>query len=255
MANIYKNFVIHDRLIPKKYKFGYNFFWYYFDLDEVQQLSDKSILFSYNRFGFFSFYDKDHFSKGEMSLKETVTNFIKSNGVSDEIKSIKVLTNFRFLGYVFNPVSYFFVTTSIGETHCIIEICNTYKEIKPYFVHAKHFDGNKFDITTNKNFYISPFSALDNTMNFQIHLPKDDMFVHIFDYTKSGELELTTHLKGKSLPFTDGRLLINALAKPFATLQIIWAIHWHALKLFLLKVPYFKKDDNKHLQRGYQLWK
>ena len=255
MASIYKSFVIHHRLIPKQYKFGFHFFWYFFDLDELESLSNKSLFFSHNRFNLFSFYDKDHFNHGEINLKESVANFVRESGVKDQIISTRVLTNFRFLGYVFNPVSYIFVTTSTGETHCIIEICNTFKEVKPYFVHAKNYINNKFDITTAKNFYISPFAALDNIMNFKIFLPQKNVFIHIYDYKTNEELELKTHLKGTAIAFSDFELIRSALKKPFATLQILWAIHWHALKLYLLKIPYFKKGDNKHLQRGYQLWK
>lgn len=255
MTAIYKSFVIHNRRTPKVYKFGYNFFWYYFDLNDLEEMNRDYILFSYNGFNLFSFNDRDHFKIQGQSLKDSIKSFCLEHGVSDKIESIKALANLKFLGHVFNPVSYFYITTAKKETHCIIEICNTYKEIKPYFVHNKYFKNNKFDFTTQKDFYISPYCALDNTMNFKIGIPDKSLFINIFDYKKDGQLEISTHLKANKLKFSDRRLLINAFSKPFATIQIVFAIHWHALKLFLLKVPYFKKDENKHLQRGYQLWK
>lgn len=251
MNLVYKSHVIHDRRIPKKYKFGFNFFWYYMDLDRLDELDSSSKLISYNRFNLFSLYDKDHFQKNGKTIKEKLIDYLRSNGVTKKVKSTYILTNLRFLGYVFNPVCYYYITTEDEQKYCVIEICNTYLERKAYFIDSKFFDGEKFSIEVAKEFYISPFSPLDNTMKFVVTWPSENVKIDILDYQKDRKLEISTHLKAKSLVFSDLNLLKAAFLKPFATFQVIWAIHWHALILFLKKVPYFKKDDNKHLQRGY----
>lgn len=255
MAFIYKNHITHERILPKKYIFGFKFFWYFFDLDELKETSNKSKFFSYNSFNLFSFYDKDHLNRDGKSTKENIINFLKQNEECGEIKKIHIITNLRFLGYVFNPVSYFFIELQDGTEHCVIEIGNTYKEIKPYFVSNKHLKNNLFDITTPKMFYISPFSELENSMRFIITKPSQKIDVNILDYKPSGELELKAHLKGERLEFSDFGLIKAAIFKPFATLQIITAIHIHALKIFLKKIPYFSKDKDQHLQQGFYSWK
>lgn len=257
MSAIYKNFIIHERLIPRKYKFGFKFFWYYFDLDELEDLSQKSLFFSYNKFNLFSYFDKDHLDRNTNTTKENIIHFLKKNGIFSKCKTIKILTNLRFLGYVFNPVTYYFIETEDNNEYCVIEICNTYKEIKPYFVDGSNLNPkkNKFEVTAPKEFYISPFSDLNNYMKFKISKPDDYLKISISDFKKDHSLELRTALVGKRMAFNDKVLFASAIAKPFATLQIIIAIHWHALKLFLRRVPYFKKDNNKHLQKGYYLWK
>lgn len=251
MNKVFKSFVIHDRKIPKKYKFGFNFFWYLLDLDHIERFNQSTKWFSYNSFNLFSLYDSDHFQKNGDSIREKVSNFLKANQVSEELEEVKILTNLRFLGYVFNPVCYYFIKTKTQKKYCVIEICNTYKERKAYFVDHKYFDGKNFTAQVEKEFYISPFSALDNEMKFIIGWPENNIQIHIFDYLKDMQLELKTHLTGDASELTDKSLIKAAIMKPFATFQIIWAIHWHALKLYLKRIPYFKKDDNKHLQRGY----
>ncbi len=252
---IYKCHIVHDRILPKKYKFGFNFFWYSFDLDQLELLDKKSIFFSYNRFNLFSFWDNNHLKRNNFSTKKNVQLILAENGVYQEPKKVQILTNLSFMGYVFNPVTYYFILMDNGEQHCIIEVCNTYKEIKPYFVSSKNLKGNTFKITTNKEFYISPFSDLDNIMTFNISLPTQRLKVSISDYKKNQDLELRTALTGEMLSFNNSNLLRAAVLKPFATLQIIISIHWHALKLFLKRIPYFQKGSNKHLQRGFYLWK
>jgi DUF1365 family protein len=255
MAFIYKNYILHERILPKKYIFGFKFFWYFFDLDELEETSKKSKFFSYNSFNLFSFYDKDHLNRNNKTSKENVIDFLKENEELGEVKRINIITNLRFLGYIFNPVSYFFIEMVGGQEHCIIEIGNTYKEIKPYFVSNKHLKNNLFDVTTPKKFYISPFSELDNTMRFIISRPSEEINVNILDYQVKGDLELKANLKGIRQEFSDLGLIKAALLKPFATLQIIIAIHIHALRIFLKKIPYFSKDKDQHLQQGFYSWK
>ena len=36
---------------------------------------------------------------------------------------------------------------------------------------------------------------------------------------------------------------------PLLTLKVIGLIHWHALKLWLRGVPWYRKADSPHLQR------
>lgn len=252
---IYKNHVIHSRLLPKRYKFGFNFYWYLLNLKEIDQLAARSFLFSKNNFNLFSYHDFDHLYRDHSSTYSKVQRFMQENGFKGEISKAYLLTNLRFLGYVFNPVSYYFIEDTHKQKHCIIEIHNTYKEIKPIYVSPQHFKDGVFEITTAKEFYISPFSPLDNTMTFKVKWPREDISVHISDFRQDAQLELQTSLKGHRQIFSFKNLIITIVKKPFATLQIIMAIHYHALKLYLKRVPYFKKDDNKHLQRGYFLWK
>jgi DUF1365 family protein len=251
---LYRTIVVHQRFIPKPYKFKFNFSGFTWDLEELDKLSTNSLLFSRNKFNFYSFYDKDHFGEKQNSLKKNVLNFLKENNVHEKINRVTILTSCRILGYVFNPVSYIFC---YGEhnNYAIIEICNTFNEVKPYFVPASSFKGNRIQLSTNKNFYISPFADIDNQMTFKIQAPSEKVSIHIDDLKSTGELELVASLRGERQKLTDLKLLIYLFRFPLVTLRITFSIHWHALKLFLKRVPYYSKKHKLDIQQGFSTWK
>ena len=57
---IYIGSVIHKRFKPKVHFFKYNVFSLFLDLDEINELDQKILFFSYNKFNILSFFDKDH---------------------------------------------------------------------------------------------------------------------------------------------------------------------------------------------------
>ncbi len=57
---LYQCEVMHHRLTPREHKFNYSVFMFYLDLDEVSGLAERLRLFSYNKFNWFSFRDRDH---------------------------------------------------------------------------------------------------------------------------------------------------------------------------------------------------
>ncbi|MEO6979595.1 MAG: DUF1365 family protein, partial [Mucilaginibacter sp.] len=56
-------------------------------------------------------------------------------------------------------------------------------------------------------------------------------------------------LSGHKRPLKDSTLLLYFFSFPLITLKIIGLIHWQALKLWLKKIPYHKKDDDLELQK------
>jgi len=55
---------------------------------------------------------------------------------------------------------------------------------------------------------------------------------------------------GEAVPLNNRNLLAYSLRFPFITLKVITLIHWHALKLYLKKIPFHKKKEDPHLQTG-----
>ena len=253
-SGIIHSFVRHQRYFPKKYAFNYKFFWCLLDLDEIDDLTQRTWCFSRNKFNLFSFYDRDHLHLGQKSIKENVLSYLKGQGVTESILSIRLMTNPRILGYVFNPVSFYFIQSEI-RSYLIIQIGNTFSELKPYFVDQTHLKDGQWIYKTIKEFYISPFIALDNVMTFKISHKDDRVTVIIDDVTKDGDLELTASYAGKIEDWKTAKLLSNFFLLPLISFRIITAIHYHALKLYMMKIPYFKKSDSPHLQTGVYQWK
>lgn len=255
MSKLLKCKVRHTRLIPKKYQFDVNYFWLSIELTNLEELNKLSFL-SINKFNLFTFEENDYLPgiKG-LSLIEKVKNYCSENGMNEEIESANLVTSVRIMGYVFNPVSFYTIKTKDNNTYAIIEIGNTFNEIKPYFVDKKHIEGNKIEYRTEKEFYISPFASMQNYMVFKLNLKEDQMNITINDYTREDELELVTSMSGKESELTNKSLLYHFFRFPLMTLQVIVLIHWHALILFLKRIPYYKKSDETEFQKGYYVWK
>jgi len=247
------NHVIHARLLPKKYKFGFNFFWFHIDLDEITEVCQSIPFVSYNRFNLYSLYDRDHWYQSGLSLKENVLAHLKQQGLYIDVAKIVLVTSLRFLNYVFNPVSYYFITTTSGDRYCLIEICNTFKELKPILIQQPELDG-KFSIKTRKNFYVSPYTQLNEMMEFVIREDQEKMSINIKTFNQD-KIEVLTTLTGDKAPLTILGLMKATFRFPFQTLRVITAIHFHALVLFLKGLNYKKKSDDLDHQKGYVPWR
>src|ERR1700679_1550881 len=102
---------------------------FFLDLDELDSVPRKTFLFSRNRRNFYAFRDADHLPSGGGSLKENVTAYLASNGIGlARDARIMLLTLPRVLGYIFNPVSFYFCFDAAGEPICAVaEVGNTFR--------------------------------------------------------------------------------------------------------------------------------
>jgi len=241
---------MHHRFSPKVHKFHYRTFMWWIDLDELHLLSRKSWLFGYNRFNLFSFYDKDHMN-GELNgktTKENIAAYLKEQGVDRKGGKIYLLTNLRTMGYLFNPVSFYYCFNPDGSPLCAIaEVGNTYYEMKPFLL--SEFDGTSFNLRTKKYFYVSPFTNPDDEFNFSLALPGHQLNIKIDDYRDGNKFFIST-LTGTKKPISTKNIIGRFIRFPFITLQVIMLIHWQALKLWIKKVPYHAKAANPELQQN-----
>ena len=158
----------------------------------------------------------------------------------------------RVFGYLFNPVSFYFCFDRSGApAAAIAEVTNTFREMKPFFLRPDPTDAARgvFHLRVPKHFYVSPFSDVDVAFDFHLRLPGDRLAVRIDDYT--GERRtLTSTLAGGRRELTSARLAWFTLKYPALTLRVITLIHWHALRLWLKRVPWFAKAARAADQRG-----
>jgi uncharacterized protein len=240
---------MHHRVSPREHEFKYRVFMFYFDLDEIDHLHKRLKLFSKNRFNWFSFFDKDHLI-GDGSAKEKLKAFLKTKNIDWEGRAT-LLTNARTLGYVFNPISFYFCFDVNDQPICAVaEVCNTHKEMKLYLLDKDHLDEETFRLRTPKYFYVSPFSDLDTEFEFIFRIPSTTMQMRVDDY-KQGKRILLSALAGTQKKLTDANLLLYGLRFPLITLRIIGLIYWQAFKLKLKGLPFWKKNANMHLQKDY----
>lgn len=247
---LYRAQVMHHRLSPKRHQFSYQVFMFYIDLDEIDYLSRQLRFMSRNRFNLFNFRDKDHLQISTGNVREQILTYLQQQGITTPIGRIMLLTNLCTLGYQFNPVSFYYCFDTQGHPVCsVVEVCNTFGEMKPYLLDDTTLTRKGFRLNTGKYFYVSPFSDMDTQFDFDLSIPGGQLNIRIDDCHKSGERFLISTLKGEKKPLTDGMLLYYFFSFPLITIKVIWSIHWQALCLWLKKLPYHAKAANKDLQR------
>lgn len=241
---------MHARFTPKKYRLSQKIFMFYLDLDELDGLAKRSRFFSHNRFDLFDFRDSDHFPGESGSLRENFFAYLKTQGVTRMPAKVRMLTNVRVLGYVFNPVSFYFCFDEQDQPlQLVAEVGNTFGEQKPYFLGADKRVGDHYIDRQAKHYYISPFIPLDAELDFHVELPQDRFVIRVDDW-REGEKFFISSMTGRKRPFSDKNLLKMAACYPMVTLQVIAMIHWHAFRLWMKGVPHHKKEERPDLQRG-----
>jgi DUF1365 family protein len=182
-------------------------------------------------------------------LKQRVLAHLATQGIDLAGGRVLLVTLPRVLGYLFNPVSFYFCFDRSGTAvAALAEVTNTFKEMKPFLLGPETRSDGSFTLRVPKNFYVSPFSDVDVAFDFKLRVPADRLSVQIDNYV-GADRTLTSTLTGPRRPLTDGRLAWFTLKDPLITLKVIGLIHWHAFLLWLKNVPWFAKAARAADQR------
>ena len=236
---LYNGSVVHKRFKPKAHFFKYKVFSLYINLKEINKINKQIPFFSYNKFNLISFYDKDHGDRDGTSLNIWVKKKLEKAGIKKDINNIYLLCYPRIFGYVFNPLSIFFVFNKSSSLIAILyEVKNTFGEQHTYIFKTK--DSNLIKNHCYKKFHVSPFMDLNSTYNFKILKPGKKLSIIIDQRDREGKL-LFASQDGKKIELNSKNLLISYLKHPLMTFKIISAIHFEALRLWLKRIKFIKK--------------
>ena len=238
-SSIYNGTVIHKRFKPKEHFFKYKVFSLLIDLSELDILEKKINFFSYNSFNLISFFDKDHGERDGSSLIDWVKRNLKENNIFFEDIKIKLLCYPRILGYVFNPLSVFYVYDKKENLISILyEVKNTFGEQHTYIFKVKN--SNILQHSCSKKFHVSPFIEMNCNYYFKILKPGEKISVIIDQYQLNEKL-LYASQDGKRVDFTSRELIKSYIKHPLMTFKIISAIHFEAFKLWTKGLKFIKK--------------
>ena len=238
-SKIYTGKVIHKRFKPKEHYFKYNVFSLLIDLNELEEINKYIKFFSYNKFNIISFYDKDHGDRDGSSIKLWVKKNLRNIGIMTEDVRIKLLCYPRIFGYVFNPLSTYFIYNKHSELISIFyEVKNTFGEQHTYIFKAQ--DEKTVQNKCKKKFYVSPFIEMDCEYHFKTLNPKEQLSVVINQNDKDGKL-LFASQDGISKDFNNKNLILSYLTHPLLTFKIIGAIHYEAFKLWAKRIKLIAK--------------
>jgi uncharacterized protein len=256
-SSLYQCNIFHKRIKPVERQFSYSVFMMSLDLDELDQLVKKHWLFSRNHWNIYSIHDSDYFEKGtNQTIKQNLLDYLATQNFDITNVSRCILQTFpRIFGYQFNPVSFFYIEDSSGTVIATVaEVGNTFLEKKMFLVGQKDKRG-WFKLKTPKNFYVSPFSKVNDSFDFQIGPKNKKWAININDEDADG-IVLVSTIRGNQKEFTSLRLSWYIIRYPLLTLRVIILIHWHALLMWIRKFPISNKSgtaaDQTNVLRPHQ---
>ena len=241
-SKIYIGKVIHRRFKPKVHHFKYSVFSLLIDLDELDLINHKLLIFSYNKFNIISFFDKDHGERDGTSIKDWVKKNLINIGIEDKEIKIKLFCYPRIFGYVFNPLSVFFVFDKNEKIISVFyEVKNTFGEQHTYIFGIE--DSEQINNSCKKKFHVSPFIEMECNYKFRTSKPKDKISIIIDQSDKEGKL-LFASQDGVAKELNNKNLTISYIMHPLMTFKVIVAIHFEAFKLWLKGIKLIKKKIN-----------
>lgn len=238
---IYVGQVMHHRLLPKTHRFTYKNYLLRCSVANLEAL--KIPFFSLERFNLFSFYQKDHGARDGSSLDVWARTLLRANQINTVDGEIVLYALPRVLGYVFNPVSFWFCHDAQGDVRAILcEVNNTFGERHIYLLAQP--DQQPIEegqaLSCKKIFHVSPFMATEGSYRFNFHW-KDKAVFCINHHDDAGNLLLVTALSGQPSSYNSRNLLKLFMRFFWLTAAVVLRIHWHAFLLWSKGLKFFRK--------------
>jgi hypothetical protein len=238
---IYRGRVRHRRFAPRLHQFAYDLFMVYLDLDELDSVFRGRWLWSVERANVASFRRADHLGDPQEALAQSVRRLVVTATGATPAGPIRLLTHLRYFGHCFNPVSFYFCFDAADRrVECIVaEVNNTpWGERHCYVLPAGRAGGERGRWRFDKQFHVSPFMPMDLQYDWRFSSPAEALVVHM-RCEREGACVFDASLALQRQPLTGGALAAALWRFPMMTVQVVAAIHWQALRLWLKRVPVF----------------
>jgi DUF1365 family protein len=257
---VYEGWVRHRRFVPVEHSFRYRLFLMYLDLDELPGALDPYPLFSARRAAPARFSRADYMGDSDRPLAECARDAVEAQTGSRPAGPVRLLANLRYLGHVFNPVSFYYCFDPTGErVEAIVADVNNipWGERHPYVLARGSRRGAVLTDELDKTLHVSPLMGMDQTYAFRASEPSERLSVHIEsrpvhratplaggkdDAAAAGKaFDATLSLRRHEL--SRARLTKTLARYPAMSLQTVAKIYAQSLRLKLKGARYFPHPE------------
>lgn len=230
---LYTAHVVHKRLFPKVNAFHYGIYYLALPLPAASVPGRLA-----------SFHREDVGLRDGSDPTPWVRDILAEYDLDHKTQHIILVTMPRVLGYVFNPVSFYFCMDDSHALRAVLcEVHNTFGEQHNYLcANADHapITADQW-LEAEKVFHVSPFLKRHGDYKFRFDFTADALGIWIDYYDADQQKQLVTSLTGTFAPLTSQALQHAFWRHPLVAVKAISLIHWQALKLLLRGIRFITK--------------
>lgn len=249
----------HRRQSPVGHEFSYRTGMLALELGEWHRITTISPLFSSERFNWLSLYRKDYFRPDSPDLLTAIRDQTEEATGWRPDGAVELITHPRYLGYVFNPVSFYFcyragdrpdtgavprvilaqiTNTPWHERHLYCLETNAEAEDSP----ATHAGWHSERFGFQKRFHVSPFNGMDQHYQWTFSFRGPELRIHM-NVLEGGAKQFDATLVVQRTPLTRKQLHGTLRRFPLEAIKVAAGIYWHALKLKFKGAPFYTHPD------------
>ncbi len=247
----------HRRRAPVTHNFSYHTGMLALDLREWDMVTDISRWFSLEKFNWLSLFRSDYFNPSEPDLLTAVCQQVELATGWRPDGPVQLITHPRYLGYVFNPVSFYFcyergADPGDGAVPKVIlaQITNTpWKESHTYCLETRGeqptqggWRSERFEFT--KRFHVSPFNDMQQRYSWTFSFRGPELRIHMNVYEDQSK-HFDATLMVRRVPLDRKELHQSLRRFPLEAIKVTAGIYWHALKLKLKGAPFYTHPDKR----------